>query len=170
MSLKSNFMILVAVAFLPVGLMASPTVTISIQGKNAEALSLALLNSGFTAEVKGQVRTLNVDSLVMVQGISKHECDDLEYAYCGFTVPANVHTAQQSGQDVPVQEAVQLSDTLKRVVDVVLAANKINNTDSEMGKLFSDYGKISCSWKVLDKTPISISNASCALEVPNTGN
>lgn len=168
--MKSLAAIIATLSLFPLISMASPTETISITGKKAEALTLALLNSGFNGEVKAGVRTLEVDSLVLVKGIAQHECDDLDNVSCGFNQPASIHTAKQAGKDIEAQESVQLAEALAKIVDPFLASKKINIADSGMGKTYSDYGNISCSWKVLNRTSFPIVNARCVLQVPNNGN
>ncbi len=118
MKMKSLAMI-ITLSLFPLISMASPTGRVSITGEKAEALTLALLNSGFKGEVKAGVRTLKVESLVLVQSIAQHECDDLDNISCGFSLPASIQSAKQAGKDIDATESVQLGETLGKIVDPI---------------------------------------------------
>ena len=163
---NSMILVLAALILCPILSFSQTTTKIAIKGKGAEKLARALLLSGFNAETdKNGVRTLKVDALVTKIGIAQHECDDEESVICGFNLPAGIQTATQNGNPINVEEEVQLTETLGQLIDPIFAAKGIENTESGMGRSYEDYGKITCTWKVLPQSHFPIAGARCVVEI-----
>lgn len=139
--------------------------TVMLKDKKAEAVIASLLISGAQAQVRGSDRSLEIDELSTVLGIGQHECDD-DGALCGFVVPGKIHSASQHGTPIELNEQVQLYKTLVQIVDPVFAGHKIDNTDGGMGRFYSEYGQIKCSWKLVDSKGYTVNNAKCAFTIP----
>jgi hypothetical protein len=164
--MKIRNLIITLIAVVPMMSLATTTQKVTLKGEKAEALIQSLLMSGFEGEMKEKSRSLKVDSLVTVQGSGRHECDD-EDVTCGFNIPGGIQTAQQKGKDIEPTEEIQLFNTLNTTVDPILAAKGIENGDAAMGKSYSDYGSIKCSWTLSKGGPYLIQKATCTLEVPD---
>lgn len=162
--MKNLFIALIAVV--PMVSMATSSQNITFKGDKAESLILSLLLSGFQGTPHGNDRSLKIENLVTVQGIAQHECDDEEVT-CGFRLPGGIQSAEQNGKTIGTTESVQLFNTLVKIVDPVVAAKNINNTDAAMGRVYTEYGQIKCLWKLSKGNPYVIQNATCTFSVPN---
>lgn len=162
--MKIRNLIITVVALVPMISMADNTKKITLKGAKAESLILGFLLSGVEGQHQDKKRFLAIDNLTTVYGYAQHECDD-EEILCGFKLPGGLQSVQQNGKIIETTEAVQLFDLLTKIVDPILAAKQIENTDAAMGRSYTDYGKINCSWKLSNGSPYNIQNATCEFDV-----